>query len=76
MPYITCSNGKTYSRYSADPYVRECISVQNTASSAARDKCLLDEECRGELNIIATGIVVLVIILFVLLYLCLKDIGR
>ena len=29
MPYIQCGDGKTYSRASSDPFVKECIEAEH-----------------------------------------------
>jgi len=45
MPYITCPNGKTYSRYDQSPYVCDCIKKQEKYHDSLDAACLQDPKC-------------------------------
>ncbi len=50
MPYITCNDGNTYSRYDSKPYVKQCIKEQreefnNQNTSNMNDPILIIVMC-------------------------------
>jgi uncharacterized membrane protein affecting hemolysin expression len=45
MPYITCQDGKTYSRYDNSTYVVECIRTEDSIAEAKFRECTLDPTC-------------------------------
>lgn len=80
MPYITCPDGKTYSRYDTSPYVKWCIKCQEEQYRLEEIKCMKDPQCRMEqenkntiINGIAFSIGLILIFLFVITFRELKK---
>ncbi len=48
MPYITCPNGRTYSRYDQSEYVKWCICQENEYYRQQHLKCMKDPECKAK----------------------------
>jgi hypothetical protein len=48
MPYITCPDGKTYSRYDQSEYVQNCICEQEAAEKKEFQECMQDPTCKKE----------------------------
>lgn len=45
MPYITCKDGNTYSRYDTSSYVKKCICEEEQYFKEQRVKCDNDPNC-------------------------------
>ena len=50
MPYITCPDGKTYSRYDSSKYVKTCIADQKAQQQAQQQACLQDTACAAKME--------------------------
>jgi hypothetical protein len=48
MPYITCPDGKTYSRYDQSDYVKWCICNEKSLQQKKFNVCMADPKCRAE----------------------------
>jgi len=48
MPYITCKNGRTYSRYDQSKYVKKCICEEREAQWREFRECMQDPACKKE----------------------------
>ena len=48
MPYITCPDGKTYSRYDDSPYVEWCKCEEKREKYKAEVACQKDPACLKE----------------------------
>ena len=46
MPYITCDDGHTYSRYDKSLYVKDCIQKENQRRDSLYRQCTLDPLCK------------------------------
>ena len=63
MPYITCPDGQTYSRYDQSKYVKWCICNEKEQQQKKFNECMKDPTCKKEhlqrketsLNIIIYG---------------------
>ena len=77
MPYITCEDGETYSRYDNSPYVKKCIADQEAAHQKWRQEkkawCAANpvecEEERFEQNLpmfITLGVLLALVVLIIL----------
>lgn len=47
MPYITCKDGKTYSRYDASEYAQNCIALEKKETTIQTTACNRSQECIG-----------------------------
>lgn len=78
MPYITCKDGKTYSRYDQSPYVKQCICEEQKFYTEEKAKCDLDPECvkkrESQYDSIIFTLIFILIIIGVLLFTLIKDI--
>jgi hypothetical protein len=67
MPYITCPDGKTYSRYDTSPYVCDCIRKERAYYDSLNSVCLQDPKCVAErkldkqIGIGGVGLIILLI---------------
>lgn len=68
MPYITCDDGKTYSRYNSSTYVKDCIAKARGGAVATNVvNCNSEEVChtrQPESFIDPEGAAVSIILLF------------
>jgi len=48
VPYITCKDGKTYSRYDQSEYVKKCICEENEAQEREFKECMQDPTCKKD----------------------------
>ena len=48
MPYITCPDGKTYSRYNQSEYVKWCICNKKEQQQNKFNECMQDPTCKKE----------------------------
>ena len=48
MPYITCKDGKTYSRYDQSEYVKKCICEEKEAQEREFKECMQDPACKKD----------------------------
>jgi len=46
MPYITCPDGKIYSRYDNSDYVKWCICNEKKEAQDKFNACMLDPKCK------------------------------
>lgn len=72
MPYITCPDGQTYSRYNQSEYVKWCICNEKRVNIEKHEACMKDPSCKesrdnsnkiiiGSSLIIIVGIIVVAI---------------
>lgn len=45
MPYITCKDGHTYSRYDISPYVKQCIKDEDQYYRQLEINCNKNPDC-------------------------------
>ena len=72
MPYITCPDGNTYSRYDQDPYVQDCICQEKEAQQKEYNECMADPHCKAnrestQAMAIWIGGIVFILIVFTLI---------
>lgn len=70
MPYITCPDGKTYSRYDSNTEVKTCISNQKSAYQAKHAACMKDTICKENYDFnsnLALGISITFVIFTIIL---------
>jgi hypothetical protein len=77
MPYITCDDGHTYSRYDTSPYVCDCIKKERAYYDSLDRVCMQDPVCKAKNDNLKLGIeivagVVITLIIGFLIALC-KD---
>jgi hypothetical protein len=48
MPYITCPDGKTYSRYDQSEYVKWCICNEKHVQEQKFNECMQDPKCKSD----------------------------
>lgn len=48
MPYVTCPDGKTYSRYDQSDYVKWCICNEKEQEQKKFQECMEDPICKKE----------------------------
>jgi hypothetical protein len=48
MPYITCPDGKTHSRYDQSDYVKWCICDEKEQQQKKFNECMENPECKEE----------------------------
>lgn len=65
MPYITCENGKTYSRYDNSEHVQGFIALENQEIIEQSIACGKSQECidRHEVStIVCSGLIAIILI--------------
>lgn len=67
MPYITCDDGRTYSRYDNTPYVCDCIKKERAFYDSLDRVCMQDPICRAKNENLKIGLEVVVGIIIALL---------
>jgi hypothetical protein len=77
MPYITCPNGKTYSRYSNENEAKECIANEKKHNQEILQACLETPSCKEKLEFdkiaLSTIILTLIVISAFTIYKVLKN---
>lgn len=72
MPYITCPDSKTYSRYSSKPYVKQCIAEQKQKQQEKIQACLESPACKEQATFngvfLFSGFLLITLCLFFLFY--------
>lgn len=75
MPYITCPDGKTYSRGDNSPYVVTCIYNEKQQYLKKHATCMLDIKCKSDyiahqekMRYFIGFSVILIIVMFFLLF--------
>jgi hypothetical protein len=48
MPYITCKDGKTYSKYDQSEYVKKCICEEDAYYKKKYTECMANPNCKKE----------------------------
>ena len=76
MPYITCPDGNTYSRYSSKPYVKQCIAEQKQQEKI--QACIESPACKELATFngvfLFSGFLLITLCLFFLFYKLFIDI--
>lgn len=81
MPYITCPDGNTYSRYSTSKYVSWCKATEKKRRHDELVECLSDPKCKDEYNsrqqntkdLLCIGVPIIITVFVVLVYLLYKS---
>lgn len=81
MPYITCPDGKTYSRYDQSEYVKKCMCEEKAEQEKKFQECMKDPKCKKEYehqqfiakSFLITGVSLITIMLLVLIVGMLKS---